>query len=107
MKNAKKAPTRTASEKQARGKTSTKPKPIRAQAAPKGDASASAAKGKLASVIAMLRRQKGATIAELCKSTGWQAHSVRGVISGTIKKKLGLKVTSEKSDGVRTYRIAS
>ena len=39
-------------------------------------------------------------------ATGWQAHSVRGAISGAIKKRLGLKVTSEKSDGVRTYRIA-
>jgi hypothetical protein len=65
------------------------------------------AKGKLASVIAMLRRPKGATIADLCKVTDWQAHSVRGALSGAIKKRLGLPVTSEKSDGTRVYRIAS
>jgi hypothetical protein len=107
MKNAKKAPTRATTEKRAHGKISAKRKPAQAQAAAKGDASASPAKGKLASVIALLRRPKGANLAELCKATGWQAHSVRGAMSGAIKKKLGLKVTSEKSEGVRTYRIAS
>jgi hypothetical protein len=107
VKNAKKAPSRTTSDKQVRAKTSTKRKPARSLAAAKGSESPTPAKGKLASVIGMLRRPKGATIAELCKSTGWQAHSVRGAMSGGIKKKLGLKITSEKSDGVRTYRIAS
>ena len=63
-------------------------------------------KGKLASVIAMLRRPKGATIADLCRATGWQAHSVRGALSGAIKKRLGLAVTSEKPNGVRVYRVA-
>jgi hypothetical protein len=38
-------------------------------------------------------------------ATGWQAHSVRGAISGSIKKALGLAVVSEKIDGARTYRI--
>lgn len=61
--------------------------------------------GKLSKVIALLKRPKGATIAELTKVTGWQAHSVRGVISGTIKKKLNLAVLSEKAGEVRTYRI--
>jgi len=60
---------------------------------------------KLATVIAMLRAPRGTTIAELSKATGWQAHSLRGAISGTIKKKLVLTVTSVKNDGVRTYRI--
>ncbi len=60
---------------------------------------------KLASVIAMLRRPKGAGIEELCKATGWQAHSVRGAISGALKKRLGLTVTSVKSDDVRVYRV--
>jgi hypothetical protein len=64
-------------------------------------------KGKIANVIAMLRRPKGASITDLCKATGWQAHSVRGALSGRIKKKLGFKVTSEKPDGVRVYRIAN
>src|SRR5262245_50136179 len=60
---------------------------------------------KLGRVIALLRAARGATIEELAKVTEWQAHSVRGAISGAVKKKLGLTVTSEKIDGVRTYRI--
>nr|TFG55530.1 MAG: DUF3489 domain-containing protein [Hyphomicrobiales bacterium] len=47
----------------------------------------------------------GATIADLTSATEWQAHSVRGAMSGAIKKKRGLPVTSEKTDGARTYRI--
>jgi hypothetical protein len=61
---------------------------------------------KLGIVIGMLRSTKGATIEALSKATGWQTHSVRGAISGTINKKLGLTVTSTKADGVRTYRIS-
>jgi hypothetical protein len=61
--------------------------------------------GKLGKVVALLRRPKGATIADLTKATQWQAHSVRGAISGTIKKKLKLTVLSEKAGEVRTYRI--
>jgi hypothetical protein len=60
---------------------------------------------KLATIIAMLRRPGGATIADLTTATKWQAHSVRGAMSGAIKKKRGLPVTSEKTDGARTYRI--
>jgi hypothetical protein len=60
---------------------------------------------KLATVIALLRRPKGASIEDLCKATGWQAHSVRGALSGAIKKKLGLTVESKKMDGARVYRV--
>jgi hypothetical protein len=67
---------------------------------------AAPAKGKLATIIAMLRKTPGASISALCDATGWQAHSVRGAMSGTLKKKLGLKVESVKRDGVRFYRIA-
>jgi hypothetical protein len=63
------------------------------------------ASGKLGKVVALLKRPKGTTIAQLMKATGWQAHSVRGAISGTIKKKLKLAVSSEKVGDVRTYRI--
>ena len=57
-------------------------------------------------IIQLLKRRSGATIAELQKATGWQAHSVRGFLSGTIKKKMGLNVISEKAeDGERQYRI--
>lgn len=61
---------------------------------------------KLAKVIGLLRRSKGASITEMMTVTGWQAHSVRGAISGALKKKLGLAVISEKTEaGERRYRI--
>ena len=61
---------------------------------------------KQAILIEMLRRPKGATIEQMTAKTGWQAHSVRGAISGALKKKLGLAVTSEKVQARgRVYRI--
>lgn len=58
-------------------------------------------------LIAMLRAPEGATIARITKAFGWQPHTVRGVFSGTLKKKLGLTITSEKAEGgERVYRIA-
>ena len=58
-------------------------------------------------VLDLLRRPKGATLAEIMAATDWQAHSVRGFISGNITKKMGLAVESTKSEsGDRTYRIA-
>ena len=63
---------------------------------------------KQATLIDLMRRPGGATIADLVKATGWQPHSVRGAISGALKKKLGLAVTSEKpGDGPRRYRIVA
>jgi len=62
---------------------------------------------KLAAVIAMLRRKEGATIEQLMKATGWQAHSVRGAMSGALKKKFGLTISSTKADGVRIYRVTA
>jgi hypothetical protein len=61
---------------------------------------------KLALLIEMLRRPEGATIDQIADKTGWLRHSIRGAISGALKKKLGLTVTSEKVEGgERTYRI--
>jgi hypothetical protein len=51
----------------------------------------------------MLRSTDGASVEELMDATGWQAHSVRGFLSGTRKKK-GVTIVSEKHDGVRRYR---
>jgi hypothetical protein len=62
--------------------------------------------GKIDKIIALMRRPKGATITDLTKATAWQAHSVRGAISGTLRKKHGLNVVSERSSDVRLYRIA-
>jgi hypothetical protein len=56
-------------------------------------------------VIAMLRRPQGATVEEVASATGWQGHTVRGVFSGTLKKKLGLTIASAKEDRGRVYRI--
>ena len=57
-------------------------------------------------VIAMLRQPEGATVDEVASVTGWQRHTVRGVFSGTLKKKLGLTVASAKEERGRVYRIA-
>ena len=58
---------------------------------------------KLDQLEALLLRKDGATIAEMTGATGWQQHSVRGAMAGTLKKR-GLTITSEKIDGVRRYR---
>lgn len=57
-------------------------------------------------VIKLLRGSRGTTIAAMMEATGWQAHSVRGFLSGTVKKKLGFSVESETGkDGARRYRV--
>ena len=61
---------------------------------------------KQAILIGLLRRRGGTAIAQMAAKTGWQPHSVRGAISGTLKKKLGLDVTSTKvEDRGRVYQI--
>jgi hypothetical protein len=61
---------------------------------------------KTATVVALLERKGGATLAEVMKATGWQPHSVRGFISGTLGKKMGLSVESAKGEnGQRTYSL--
>ena len=57
-------------------------------------------------VIGMLRQPEGATVDEVASVTGWQRHTVRGVFSGTLKKKLGLTLASAKEERGRVYRIA-
>ena len=61
---------------------------------------------KQAQLIAMLKVPEGATIEEIVTATGWLCHTVRGVMSGALKKKLGLTITSEKVDGRgRVYKL--
>jgi hypothetical protein len=61
---------------------------------------------KTATILELLKRPGGATAKELLKATGWQPHSLRGFISGTLGKKMGLTVTSTKGeDGERSYSI--
>jgi hypothetical protein len=62
--------------------------------------------GKLGVLIDLLRRTQGATLADMMEATGWQGHSVRGAMAGSIKKKLCLAVVSSKDGNVRTWRIA-
>ena len=79
------------------------PQPDQAQPKPKLRAGT-----KQAMLIGMLEAPKGATIAEITKATSWQPRTVRGAMSGAIKKRLGLTITSEKvADRGRVYRIAS
>jgi hypothetical protein len=83
--------------------------------APKGQKKATKAKksavaardgSKTAKVLDLLKRPDGVTLKELMKLTGWQPHSVRGFISGTVGKKMGLAVTSTKGeDGERSYSL--
>jgi hypothetical protein len=93
-KAAKKAPRKPAAEKSS--------KPPRTKKPPKAPRVT-----KQAKVIDALCRPEGATIAEIMEMTGWQEHSVRGFISGAVKKKLGLTVERITEDGRISYRIPS
>jgi hypothetical protein len=62
---------------------------------------------KQAAVIAMLRRPEGATVDEIRAATGWQPHTVRGLFSGALKKKLGLSLHTASEERGRVYRIAT
>jgi len=92
--------TATKKKKAARTKT-TKPRAaITGERTPRTDS-------KQAKLIEMLKRPEGATIAEVVEALQWQPHTVRGAIAGALKKKLGLKVESEKEgERGRVYRVA-
>jgi len=63
-------------------------------------------RSKSATVLDLLKKPSGASLTELAKATAWQNHSVRGFLSGTVKKRMGLTVTSAKADkGERRYKL--
>ena len=84
--------TKTKSKKQAGAKPATRSKANKSRIQP----------SRLDQLEALLRRPKGASIAEMTNATGWQAHSVRGAMAGALKKR-DLTITSEKVDKVRRY----
>jgi hypothetical protein len=81
-------------------------KPNKKAAKPERKAAAPRAESKGAQILALIRRPKGAALAELAKLTGWQNHSIRGFLSGTVGKKMGLAVESvRREDGERVYSL--
>jgi len=95
-----KASTTARTKKPTRTKRATKPKAAATKAG------TPRAESKQAQLIAMLKRPEGATIAEVVETLAWQPHTVRGAIAGALKKKLGLKIESEKVDPRgRVYRV--
>jgi hypothetical protein len=79
----------------------------RKRATAEGEPATTRAGSKRAQILELLKQPEGATLKDIMSATGWQAHSVRGFISGTLGKKMGLSVISTKNEGgERVYRIA-
>jgi hypothetical protein len=84
-------------------KATTKGKAMPASAT---EPNVAAGQTKAATVMTMLRAEEGTTLEAIQKATGWQAHSVRGFLSGTVRKKKEIALTSERGeDGIRRYHI--
>jgi hypothetical protein len=104
--NVAKPATRVAPAKGKRKKDALKSKRRHTAPAAAKNANAGREGSKKSEVIDLMRRSQGATLAEIMELTGWQSHTVRGFVSGTLIKKLSLKVESFRSDEKeRTYRV--
>jgi len=97
-----KTPTRARPPKAAKPAPAPEPVP---QPTPEPQPARKSPTGKIGAVVTLLSRPEGASLDALMDATGWQAHSVRGALSGAIKKQRGLNVTSEKTEEGRVYRI--
>jgi hypothetical protein len=78
---------------------------IAAEPIPAEDAPSVSVPNKRATILNMLHRPEGASLAQLVGVTNWQPHSIRGFLSGTVRKKLGHNLISETIEGRRHYRI--
>jgi hypothetical protein len=105
------AGTRRAPVARQKGKSRKKASPAKkAPKTQKGEKKGNSARdgSKTAKILELLKRPGGASSKELMKTTGWQAHSVRGFLSGTIRKKMGLAVASTRGeDNERRYYVKS
>jgi hypothetical protein len=91
----------------AKGKGSKKPTPAKQAVKPPQKADNGRDGSKTVKVLDLLKRPGGVTTEELLSVTGWQPHSLRGFLSGTVRKKMGLALISAKGDdGNRTYSIS-
>jgi len=82
------------------------PSPPQLRVATKTASTTKRSSTKQETVLGMLRRPKGTTVAAIAKAMGWQQHSVRGFLAGVVKKKLKLKLKSEMVGEQRVYSIA-
>jgi hypothetical protein len=82
--------------------------PARKREAPPERSTVEGSVTKQAQLLQLLYHPDGASIEDMMEATAWQQHSVRGFLSGTVKRKMGLPLTSSKAEGdVRRYRIAA
>ncbi len=88
-----------------RRRKTTSPKTIAKSVKTRAKAASAKPATKLDQIVAALRAPKGASIKRLVDITGWQVHSVRGALAGSLKKKRGLTITSTKIKEERVYRI--
>ena len=108
-KGKKKAAGAAGSASKAAAKPKGEPKPMAAKKAPKAAKTPPSAKiGKGDKIIELMQRKGGATLVEMQNASDWQAHSVRGFLSGIVRKKMGLTIVSVKPEGgERTYSMES